>query len=57
MTDKFVVGAQEVDMYLFNTERDRDDLWKRESNADNLNVLQMQQLDVRTQLQQQLIPY
>ena len=57
VTDKFVVGAQEVDMYLFNTERDRDDLWKRESNADNLNVLQMQQWDVRTQLQQQLIPY
>ena len=56
-TDKFVVGAQEVDMYLFSTERDRDDLWKHEENADNLNVLQQSQWDVRTQEQQQLIPY
>jgi hypothetical protein len=57
VTDKFVVGAQEVDMYLFSTERDRDTLWKLEENADNLNILQMQQWDLRTQLQQQLIPY
>lgn len=56
-TDKFVVGGQEVDMHLFSTERDRDDLWKREANADNLNTLQMNQWDVRTQLQQQVIPY
>jgi hypothetical protein len=57
VTDKFVVGAQEVGMYLFSTERDRDDLWKRESNSNNLNILQMQQWDIRTQLQQQIIPY
>jgi hypothetical protein len=56
-TDKFVVGAQEVDMFAFSTERDRDDLWKREEHAGNLNVLQQTQWDVRIQEQQQLIPY
>jgi hypothetical protein len=56
-TDKFVVGAQEVDMFAFSTERDRDDLWKREGHAGNLNVLQQTQWDVRIQEQQQLIPY
>jgi hypothetical protein len=56
-TDKFVVGGQEVDMHLFSTEKDRDDLWKREANTDNLNALQMNQWDVRTQLQQQVLPY
>lgn len=57
VTDKFIVGAQEIDMYMFNTERDRDTLWKLEEDAQNLNVLQMQQWDIRIQLQQQLIPY
>lgn len=56
-TDKFVVGAQEVGMYMFNTERDRDDLWKREENAANLEEIQQQQWDIRVQEQQQLIPY
>jgi hypothetical protein len=56
-TDKFVVGGQEVDMYLFSTERDRDELWKRESNVNNIKLLQQIQWELPTQEQQQVIPY
>jgi len=56
-TDKFVVGAQEIDMYLFSTEKDRDDLWKRENNVEALNTLQQTQWHLETQSSQQVIPY
>jgi hypothetical protein len=58
-TDKFVVGGQEVDMYLFSTERDRDDLWTstRENNPENLEKLSQLQWDLETQASQQVLPY
>lgn len=58
-TDKFVVGAQEVETYFFSTERDRDNLWtwNQENNSSNMLWLQQFQWDLRTQEQQQVLPY
>lgn len=58
-TDKFVVGAQEVQTYYFSTERDRDDLWtwNQASNVGNMRWLQQKQWDLRTQEQQQVLPF
>lgn len=56
-TDKFVVGGQEVDMYAFSSERDRDELWNREFNVGNIKLLQQIQWQLETQEQQQIIPY
>lgn len=58
-TDKFVVGAQETDMYFFSTERDRDTLWEstRANIAGNQESLSQIQWDLRTQEQQQVLPY
>ena len=59
VTDKFVVGAQEVETYFFSTERDRDTLWtsNQENNTANMTWLQQSQWDLRVQEQQQLLPY
>ncbi|MDC0297151.1 hypothetical protein OAK92_01115, partial [Crocinitomicaceae bacterium] len=54
-TDKFVVGGQEVDMYYFGTERDRDTLLKTEQI--DTDFIRTQSWDVRCQLQQQVLPY
>ena len=58
-TDKFLVGGQEVDMYLFQNERDRDELWTRQkvNNPGNLEYINKQQWDLRFQEQQQILPY
>lgn len=56
-TDKFVVGGQEIDMYIFSTERDRDDLWVRENNVGNIETLKQTQWNLETQEQQQVLPY
>lgn len=58
-TDKFVVGSQEVDMYFFSTERDRDELWtsNQENASENMEWLRQFQWDLRTQQQQQVLPY
>jgi hypothetical protein len=57
-TDKFIVGAQEVDMYCFSTNADRDfiDVRNRRSggNADNGD---WKQWTLEKQLEQQVIPY
>ena len=59
VTDKFVVGAQEVETYFFSTERDRDTLWtsNQANNTANMTWLQQSQWDLRVQEQQQLLPY
>jgi hypothetical protein len=59
VTDKFVVGAQEVETYFFSTERDRDTLWtsNQANNTANMTWLQQFQWDLRVQEQQQLLPY
>lgn len=59
VTDKFVAGAQETEMYFFSTERDRDELWvsERENNPANMEFLRQNQWDLRVQEQQQVLPY
>jgi hypothetical protein len=59
VTDKFVVGSQEVETYFFSTERDRDTLWtsNQANNTANMTWLQQSQWDLRVQEQQQLLPY
>lgn len=58
-TDKFIVGAQEVGMYFFSSERDRDTLWtwNQTNSSENRSWLQQLQWDLRTQEQQQILPY
>ncbi|MDB4641266.1 hypothetical protein OAF28_01005 [Akkermansiaceae bacterium] len=59
-TDKFLVGSQEVDMYYFNTEKDRDILQKAlsENGQDHSFVeLQSDQWKLETSLQQQVLPF
>lgn len=60
-TDKFVVGGQKVDMYLFNNNKDRDDLAQRrlEAGIDQTEVerLRKDQWHISTQLCQQFLPF
>jgi len=62
-TDKFVVGAQEVKMYYFSTNRDRDNLQLRRKKAKaergetNFDLLQQDQWKHETSLSQQVLPY
>jgi len=64
-TDKFVAGAQEVDMYYFNTEKDRDLLQKDFKDAailaspqtDSFALLQTNQWRLGTNLEQQCLPF
>ena len=58
-TDKFVVGAQEVEMYYFDTTNDRDELQVlREGDGQQaLEILQQEQWLLQTNLKQQLIPF
>lgn len=60
-TDKFVVGAQEVGMYYFTGEKDRDTLELKKKNAGIANnryeVLQQEQWELPTMLNQQIIPF
>jgi hypothetical protein len=59
-TDKFIVGAQEVDMYYFSANADRDDLEIRKQKAGKENQassLLGNQWKFETSLNQQIIPY
>jgi hypothetical protein len=59
-TDKFIVGAQEVDMYYFSANADRDDLEIRKQKAGKENKassLLGDQWKFETSLSQQIIPY
>ena len=62
-TDKFVVGAQEVKMHYFTTNRDRDNLQLRRKKAQaekgeiNFDILQQDQWSHKTSLSQQVLPY
>tara|TARA_R100000008_G_scaffold86760_1_gene81432 strand:- start:8037 stop:13319 length:5283 start_codon:yes stop_codon:yes gene_type:complete len=69
VTDKFVVGAQEVDMYYFNNLRDRDNYFERSIESQDDGTLEasrsrqrMQQLNhdkwtLDTNLKQQILPF
>ena len=62
-TDKFVAGAQEVDMYFFSNHRDRDTLQERRARAgfiggrNNLHLLESEQWSLATSLKQQILPF
>jgi hypothetical protein len=58
VTDKFIVGAQEVDMYCFSGNADRDIISvkrRRAGSADEISSLDQWLLE--KQLEQQIIPY
>lgn len=57
-TDKFIVGAQEIDMYYFSTNADRDrinDARVAHGQAGNVNLGDQWKLE--TSLKQQVLPY
>ncbi|NDG28554.1 hypothetical protein EB118_00425 [bacterium] len=56
-TDKFIVGAQEVDMYYFSNNNDRDNLTVREVSAGYGSVDNAKQWRLKTALEQQILPY
>ena len=59
-TDKFVAGAQEVDMHYFSTYKDRDSLEFRKNIAGVDNRLQLvneQQWSLEASLKQQVLPF
>lgn len=57
-TDKFVVGAQEVDMYYFSANADKDMIGARQqSTVDNYSQASWQQWTLEKQLEQQILPY
>jgi len=59
-TDKFIVGAQEVDMYYFSANADRDELEVRKQKAGGSNKLDQlvgDQWKLETSLEQQILPY
>lgn len=59
-TDKMVAGAQEVEMYYFTNNRDRDHLQLRRRNAgldSDFEILQEQQWLLETSLSQQILPF
>ena len=59
-TDKIVAGAQEVDMYFFNSNKIRDNLQLRKFKAGEYNAyeeLQSEQWSLETSLKQQILPF
>jgi hypothetical protein len=59
-TDKFIVGAQEVDMYYFSNNADRDELEVRKQKAgipNTSSALIADQWRLETSLKQQILPY
>lgn len=59
-TDKFVAGAQEVEMYYFSNNKDRDNLELRKYNNglnSHYELLQAKQWDLSTSLSQQILPF
>ncbi len=59
VTDKFVVGAQEVEMYFFHTNNDRDELHvnRGEDGQQAIDTLRADQWLMETSLKQQVLPY
>ena len=59
-TDKFVVGANEVDMFYFSNHRDRNNLQLRRKNnglPNDFELLEETQWDLETSLKQQILPF
>jgi hypothetical protein len=57
-TDKFIVGAQEVDMYYFSSNADRDELdVAKKQNGQPANTPEGYQWTLESSLEQQILPY
>ena len=59
-TDKFVAGAQQVDMHYFTTSKDRDSLEYRKKIAgveNSFNLLNEKQWSLETSMKQQVLPF
>lgn len=58
-TDKFIVGAQEVEMYYFHCNKDRDELQvRREAEGQTaVDTLRSEQWLIETGLKQQILPF
>jgi hypothetical protein len=59
-TDKMVVGAQEIEMYFFSNNKDRDELQlrrKKDGYNSHFSLLQQNQWELQTSLSQQIIPF
>ena len=59
-TDKFVVGAQEVEMHYFTGNKDRDNIELRKHNngvPNNYELLQQDKWKLSTSLKQQILPF
>lgn len=56
-TDKFIVGAQEVDMYFFSNNNDRGSTSLRKAIAEGDTLDNGEQWRLRTALKQQVLPY
>lgn len=60
VTDRFIVGAQETEMYYFHNNRDRDNLELRKFKNGQENfyeILQGDQWSLETSLKQQILPF
>ena len=60
VTDRFIAGAQEVDMYFFNNSKDRDNLELRKFKngiPNSFQFLQGAQWNLKTSLSQQILPF
>jgi hypothetical protein len=57
-TDKFIVGAQEIDMYYFSSNADRDELdIARKQNGQEVEAPEGYQWTLEASLEQQILPY
>ena len=56
-TDKFIVGAQEVDMYFFSGRSDRDTIPALMNDEPVLAYLKEEQWRLKNSLRQQILPY
>mgnify|MGYP001162275460 CR=1 FL=1 len=59
-TDKFVVGAQQVNMHYFTTNKDRNDIElkkKKDGKSNKLALLERDKWDLNTMLKQQVVPF
>jgi len=59
-TDKFVTGAQQVDMYYFSTNKDRNDVElrkHRDGKSSSIHLLEREKWSLETMLKQQVLPF
>lgn len=59
-TDKFIAGAQQVDMHYFTTNKDRNDVELRkhkDGKNSKIHLMEREKWSLRTMLKQQVVPF